>query len=602
MADDVVALADYSVEIDGETHHLTQVPGPTSKLVDAQKKEILADLNLNDLVAGLKRSASLLFLAFNGVAGNGELRRDTNALQDKLGHLCGATSIALDSFHRWSLEVLGTIKDVFTYLVDGDEAIAIELLKDSSATAAKMATEANKLATRFDALADETMTVSGKTQVAQAQSDEQKRKFEEQQTDLKAKNENAKTLSDNLAKSRTKLDALYTEAKSKADTAAERGFAVQMVGAILGPIAQGLGAIGGAFVAAKTGGAQTPPPAPKADSSEEAAAKKKLDEETAKKETAEKEVAAAKAEKEKADTAKTDAIKAATQKETVATLAKEKADKTPDDPALKEAAEKAKTEAATAKTAKEAAENALTEATEKFDQKQKTLRAIGESIMSAQTAFETAAKNLVTVGAGLLDLAQSYEEEKQGYLKLMLQYQEQEAKALASIAEYAVRMAAVTDYIAVQRTASESLLQAIKAFNTVAQILRDAAKFWTQMKYACDELANPTVQRRVELFSQQPAEKKAAEWKNDRFKTMAVNYMAKWQALHLVCVEYSEAASGTRKEIQANIILSPTPEESLKLVPGLAQTLSNDATRAKEAAMEKTRAIEQAIKETPTAA
>lgn len=605
MVDKIVVLADYSVKIEDETFVLTKVPDPKSKLVSEQKKLILVDLSLDALIDGLKRSASLLFLAFNGVAGNGELRRDTNALQDKLAVRCSDTQLALNRFSKWSAEVLDTIKDVFTYLTAGQEGIAIELLKESSDIAAKMAIEAENLAKNFDALADDTMNVSGKTQVAQAQSEEEKRKFEIQQTDLKAKTANAKSLSSSLAVSRKKLEGLYNEAKSKADSAAERGFAVQMVGAILGPIAQGLGAIGGAFVAAKSGGMMAPsaaPAAPKADSTEADAAKKTLKEAEDKNKAAEKEVTVAKAAVDNAAEEKTKAGQAVVAKETAATLAKEKADVKPSDADLKATADKAKVEADSAKTAKDAADKALTAATETYEQKKKTLAAIGESIKTAQTAFDTAAKNLQTVGAGLLDLAKSYEEEKRKYLDLMLKYEQQEAEALANMAEYAVRMSAVTDFIAVQKTSSESLLQAIKAFNTVAQILRDAAKFWTQMKDACDDLATPKIKGRLEMFSKLPAEVRAEEWRKETFKTMAVTYMAKWQALHIVCVEYSEAASGTRKEIQANIILSPSPEESFKLVPGLARQLSTDAQRASNAAVDRTKAIEEAIQAVPKAA
>jgi hypothetical protein len=164
------------------------------------------------------------------------------------------------------------------------------------------------------------------------------------------------------------------------------------------------------------------------------------------------------------------------------------------------------------------------------------------------------------------------------------------------MAEYAVRMTAVTDAIGVQKTSSESLFQAIKAFNTVAQILRDAAKFWTQMKDACDDLATPKIQSRIEMFSKLPAERRAAEWKKEVFRTMAVTYMAKWQALHLICLEYSEAATSTRTEIKANIVLSPNYEESYKLVPDLAKKMSLDAQRASNAAVERTTAIEEIIK------
>jgi hypothetical protein len=72
--------------------------------------------------------------------------------------------------------------------------------------------------------------------------------------------------------------------------------------------------------------------------------------------------------------------------------------------------------------------------------------------------------------------------------------------------------------------------------------------------------------------------------------------MAKWQALHLICLEYSEAATSTRTEIKANIVLSPNYEESYKLVPDLAKKMSLDAQRASNAAVERTTAIEEIIK------
>jgi hypothetical protein len=604
----VVALADYSVKLDGDTYRLVEIPGPKSKIVETEKKAILDDINLTELNNGLKRCGGLLYLAFNGVAGQGELRRDINKLQDDLVVQSGKTSLALGKFSRATAEVLDTVKDVFTYLAEGTEDVAIELLKQTGGVADGMAKEALELAQGYEKLANDTMSASGKTQIAQSKTDQEVEELKAQQADLKAKTARAKSLSDSLAESRKKLEQLYTEAKEKADQASERGFAVQMVGAILGPIAQGLGSIGGAFVAARTGGlaggtgATVPPSPPKVDSAEEEAAKKKLEDEKKKKETAEKDVADAEAAKKKVDEAKTTATEIATKKETDAALAKEKADKKPDDAALKTAAETAKIEADKAKADKEAAEKALKEANDVVEAKKKTLAAIGESIKSAQLALETAAKNLQATGAGLLDLAKSYEEEKRNYLKLILDYEKQGIEALADIAEYAVRMSAVTNYESVKRMASDSLLQAIKALNTVAQILRDAAKFWMSMKYACDALVAPKFLKTIEVFSKLPVEKRTAEWKKEGFKTNGVMLMAKWQALHVILVETSQSVSETRKEVQSNIVSSPSPEESLKLVPDLAKALSISVTRAKDTAQDKLNVLEKAERETPKAA
>lgn len=598
MTDDVVALADYSVQIDGVTYGLLRVPDPTSKVVESEKLGILQDINLAQLNGGLQQCGGLLYLAFNGVAGEGELRRDVNKLQDDLGVQCGKTSLALNKFSRSTAEVLDTIKDVFTYLSEGTEEAAIEFLKQTGDVAETMAKEALELATGYEKIADATMAASGKTQIAQSRTDKEVEAVKKEQANLQAKTARAKSLATGLAESRKKLEKLYTEAKEKAEQASERGFAVQMVGAILGPIAQGLGSIGGAFVAAKTGGlaggAAVPPSAPKVDSAEEAEAKKKLDEEKAKKVVAETEVKTAEEAKTKADLAKTEATESATKKETTATLAKEQAQKKPDDADLKAAAKKAEEEAQAAAVAKAQAEEAQKKANEALASKKQTLAAIGEAMTKATLALETAAKNLQATGAGLLDLAKSYEEEKRNYLKLILDYEKQGIEALADIAEYAVRMSAVTDIESVKRTASQSLLQAIKALNTVAQILRDAAQFWNQMKSACDALVEPKFLKTIQVFSKLPAEKRTAEWKKDAFKTKGVMLMAKWQALHLVFLEASQAVSDTRKEVQKNITSSPSPEESLKLVPGLAKVLSISVTRAKDTAQEKVNTLEKA--------
>jgi hypothetical protein len=63
--------------------------------------------------------------------------------------------------------------------------------------------------------------------------------------------------------------------------------------------------------------------------------------------------------------------------------------------------------------------------------------------------------------------------------------------------------------------------------------------------------------------------------------------------MELICRDYSKAAGETRSEIQANIIKSPSPEESMKLTPELGRVLLLDARRAEGAAQEKSTAIKK---------
>jgi hypothetical protein len=152
---DVVALADYSVKIEDEEFNICNVPGEKSKLVEAKKKDVLNNLNLEELIKGLKRSGSLLFLAYNGVAGFGDLRAATNALQDKLGVLCRDSENALNRFKASTAVILEKLQRNFRYLVEGKEAVALAFLRQCADTATTMATEATGLATRFDTLANE---------------------------------------------------------------------------------------------------------------------------------------------------------------------------------------------------------------------------------------------------------------------------------------------------------------------------------------------------------------------------------------------------------------------------------------------------------------
>jgi len=591
---DVVALADYSVKIEDETFQLTQIPDEKSKLVEAKKKDVLKNLNLGELISGLKRSGSLLFLAYNGVAGFGELRAATNGLQDKLGLLCRDSELALGRFADNTKVILGKLQQNFRFLVEGKESIALRFLAQCAETAAAMETEATGLATRFDGLANETMEVCGKTQIQQGKTDEERRKLDLDLQDLKAKDASAKKLSTDLAEQRKKMQKLYDEAKEKADKASDRGFAVALVGAILGPIASGVGAVAGAYTGRGSAAPSAPPPTPTPTSSEKTAAEKKNDEAKEAKKKADEELETAKADKKKADEANTKAVEEDTKKDTEKKLAQEAAQKAPNDTKLAEAAKKAEADAKKASEDKGKAETDAKAADQKVKDKEADQRRAAEAVTAAGRAVEQAAKNLESVGAGLLDLAKQYEAEKKNYLDLMLKYQEQETQALANMAEYAVRMSSVTTLAAIEKSVSQSLCQAIAAFNTVAQILREAALFWKQMADACKNLSSGGVQATVKSFSAEPPEVRAEIWKDGDFKKATVEYMAQWKAMELICRDYSKAADETRKGIQANIVKSPSPEESMKLVPDLAKALALDAGRAKGEAEAKGKAIEQA--------
>jgi hypothetical protein len=392
------------------------------------------------------------------------------------------------------------------------------------------------------------------------------------------------------------MQKLYDEAKEKADKASDRGFAVALVGAILGPIASGVGAVAGAYTGRGGAVPSAPPPMPTPTSSEKTAAEKKVTEADEAKKKADAELETAKGEQTKADEAKTEAIQEDTKKDTEKRLAQEAAQKAPNDTKLAAAAKAAEAPAKKAKDDRVTAEKAAADAAQKVKDKKADQEKAAVAVTAAARAVEQAAQKLESVGAGLLDLAKQYEAEKKNYLDLMLKYQEQETQALANMAEYAVRMSAVTSSTEIVKSVSASLCQAIAAFNAVAQILRVASAFWTQMADACKNLSSGGVQATVKAFSDAKPEEKAVVWKEDFFKKETVEYMAQWKAMELICRDYSKAAAETWTEIRANIVKSPSDEESMKLVPDLARALALDAGRAKGEAETKGQAIEAARK------
>jgi hypothetical protein len=56
-------------------------------------------------------------------------------MQDKLGVLCGDCELALNGFAEASQRVLDTLKNVFTFLLDGEEDWALDELSTCGDTA-----------------------------------------------------------------------------------------------------------------------------------------------------------------------------------------------------------------------------------------------------------------------------------------------------------------------------------------------------------------------------------------------------------------------------------------------------------------------------------
>jgi chromosome segregation ATPase len=587
-----------TVTINQEQFDLCKIPDETTKLVATKKGEVLKSLNLQELITGLQRSASLLYLAYNGVAGFGALRAATNSLQDDLGVLCRDAEMALDRFASKTGQVLGKLKDTFTWLSKGKEKLGLNFLGQCATTAKEMAQDAEALAKRFDELADRTMKVCGDTEKQQSATQKEKEELQQKLIELKASNAKAQKEADELAALHKKLYELYEEAKAKAEKAGDRAFGLAITSAIMRPIATGVGAFAGAFARTEMGmppslPSKPQPTKPATDDKDKSANKVAEAQSTA-------EAAASASSKANDDLTKAKqtqnqndaAVKVAS--ETLAEAKKKmEAEKDPT-PAKKTELDKAVTEAQrilneakklqeAAKTEVENKEKALTEAKRIAEEKKKLADQVAEGAQSAARALEAVADSTESASGDYMSLANSYEEEKRNYLTKWMDYKEKAAGKLADMEKYAIEMSTVASDADIKKTVIDSLIQAVKSFNEVSQILRRAAQFWYNMAEACQKLGtNSELQSTIAAYTESvpDAAERASMYLEEDFKRQVVEYMAGWKALQLICLDYSKAAAQTRDTIQRNISSSPSPEQSIKLVPELAKTLLVDTQRA----------------------
>src|SRR5579872_807422 len=614
----------HKVTIDGESYSIVNVPD-SSKLVLKAKSRILAEIQLDDLLSKLQLVGKLLFVAYNGVASQPGLRGQVSTLQVNYMRLCGKSQQAMIVFEDNCDAMLGNLKDLFIYLLSAKEDTALLYIAQMAQVAQSMAEQAKELETEFDGFArDATKALAG-AEVAKGTEEEKRKAYEQARQNYEALTAGAKTLVEQIAKQKEKLQKLYEEAKEAAEKHENRAFAMGLTSAIFGGLGQGLGAAASMMAASKIPVSLPPAPpaaAPAAQQpvgvqAEAEKAKAALDKATGEATKAKEAVAVAEKDsgtaKGNVETLKGE-VKAATAKLTAAKQVKttkeselekaKAAGKSEEIATATEAVTKAKQEAGTEETKKTEVESQLTTAEATASQagkevsgKQELLKTADAAEAQAKAKYEMAAAALKGLGAamsgtadslnkmgvGYADIAASYNEEKKKYLEMLLAQQTEEGKALASIKEYAVRMENLTGDVAVADVVIKALHQALAALKQIVVILSNATELWTQMATQCTRLStgSNSLQSRVTLWMR-------TEKPQDRIKLYidppclfmkdAVMLYAGWKALQIVTKEYSAAAQRVKTEVQDNVQKNVSTDNMLQLAINEGKALSLSAT------------------------
>lgn len=570
---EVVSTDKMSVVIGDETYTVTAVPEATSKLVLDTRARILGEMKLDDLLNNMALVGQLLFVAYNGVAKEPKLRGQISTLQVNYMRLCADSHQAMQSFELSCAAMLRHLQNLFTYLLEAEEDTALLYIGYMAKVAEEMATAATDLKKGFDGLFLQATEALAGAETAKGTEEQKQEALEKERANFEALSEKARVLKEEIGKSKVQLQQLYEEAKQASEKHENRAFALAIVGAIMKPLGEGLGAFAGAMANSKIPISlpTVPPAAPKDEDDEEKPTPSKPKSESspskAELEEAEKDVKENREAADKAEEEAATANKAAEEAEEKAENAQEALEKAGDDE-LEEAKEEAETAKAEAETTREAADEADEKAAaakgaaEKAAEKYKLLTAamagVGKGLSSAGDAA-------TAMGRSYADIAAAYNKEKQEYLKMLLEEQKQERQALADIAEYAKRMQTIATQVQVAALVIDALHQAVGALKQIVVILSHASDLWKQMAQHCTKLSGSTgtFKDRIELWKTRP--NRVQLYLGASFVQDAVRYYADWKALEIVSKEYAAAAGGIKADVQKNIKKNITTDEMLKL-------------------------------------
>lgn len=162
------------------------------------------------------------------------------------------------------------------------------------------------------------------------------------------------------------------------------------------------------------------------------------------------------------------------------------------------------------------------------------------------------------------------EQENSRYSQQMQRLQQQRFEVLRNISMYTGRISSLGSSISDATRAVETFHTVYKALSTIVVALSQETLFWNSMKSYCDNLAKF---KNLQPQSSLSSEKKIEIYSGKPFMNLYLRSLSQWMAIYGISSESLEAARIMEKQVSANIVASPSIENSRKLTPVLAQKL-----------------------------
>ncbi|CAK9255053.1 unnamed protein product [Sphagnum jensenii] len=538
-----------------ESYVLTKAPPPTAYLVQKEKKDILKGLGLQSVLTDLNRASDLLYLAYLGVIGTGDLHARISTRQKELSDLCGRCVATMNALGDGSRIVLESLTEAYSYLLEANEKRAMRILSRCAKIAGIMATNCADLALKFQMLKDDTKQDAETAIKAWGDEVAKIKEFENLRVEMEATLKKQEELSSRLNEEieEMKIDIAKEEAKENA--AETRAFRLQIIGTIFGAIRGGLGVRASFMGPDKINPAQgsSVPAGPKEASGDTRPNLEQL-------KIRQEEKANAQKVNEEAKMAETKAGE----------REREPKAKVSDAKTENKAKQDLLNEAKATNTADAGHEEKVRETQTAFDAK----AALDAVVAPLDNIVSTANKN----SQQQADRATMYVNNRIEMVKQKRVLQELRREAIGQVASLTSRLDTNKPENNVEKSAQTALEIATWAFDNIHASLSHAKDFWDNMKRFCEKLADPKTIEQIddEIADESSPEKRIKFYKSRRFVEPGIAYISQWTALAVVCDEYAVASQHARESVLGHIKASPNAEEALKLIEPLKKQLQDE--------------------------
>ncbi|CAK9857496.1 unnamed protein product [Sphagnum jensenii] len=569
-----------------ESYVLTKTPPPTSYLVQNAKKDILKGLGLQSVLTDLNRASDLLYLAYLGVIGTGDLHARISSRQKELSDLCGRCVATMTALGDGSRIVLDRLTEAYSYLLEANENRAMRILSRCAKNAGIMATNCADLALKFQKLKDDTKQ-DAETAI-KAWGDEVKKikEFENLRAEMEAALKKQEELTRELNEEIEEMKIAIAKGEAKEEAAEKREFTLQIIGAVAGALGVCASSMGPYKMNPPQG--SSVPAGPKEASGD---TRPNLEQSKIRQE----EKANAQKVNEEAKMAETKAGER--EREPKAKVSDAKTDNKAKQDLLNEAKATNTADAGNEEKVRETqtafdASSTTSKLREEPKQAEEDLPA-KKSAIDAKAALEPAVAPLDNIASTANTNSQQHAHRATMYVNNRIELvkqkrvlQELRREAIGQVASLTSRLDTNKREINVKKSAQTALEIATWALNNIYVSLSNAKEFWDNIKKFCEKLADPKMIEQIddETADGSSPEKRIKFYKSRRFVEPGIAYISQWTALAVVCDEYAVASQHARKSVLGNIKASPNAEEARKLIEPLKKQLQdelgNDAVEA----------------------